>query len=378
MSSSAATARCPWADKPVVQVDPDDPGASVASPSRDGRPSRCGGRRRRQMLPLAARLAAELGLAHNPVEAIVAAADKAMQRRLWAEPASLSPPFRSSPPMPTNALVERRPRSGLSLRRETGSLSASRGVLRADDEAERARRGDGDPRHPGRNRPAATRADPARRIRARMGTEHRRPAHRRRPGGHRDLRQARHAGRPDLRGDLARHTVPPARRRCLPRRRALRNAPRRRWGCVTARSTPSCASTARAGEARPVMLELAARSIGGLCSRSLRFLGGMSLEMMILLNAWAADVSPPAARRRRCPHAAGGTRRRAGKRRRPGRGPGCSRESPVSRSRFRGADGAAPAMGRSLSRLPLRRGPRHGDVEAALRGAQRKLRAIIC
>jgi biotin carboxylase len=51
----------------------------------------------------------------------------------------------------------------------------------------------------------------------------------------------------------------------------------------------------RAGQARPVMLEVAARSIGGLCSRSLRFLDGMSLEMMILLNALGATVSasPP-------------------------------------------------------------------------------------
>jgi len=33
----------------------------------------------------------------------------------------------------------------------------------------------------------------------------------------------------------------------------------------------------RTDEPRPVMLELAARSIGGICSRALRFLDGMSL-----------------------------------------------------------------------------------------------------
>jgi hypothetical protein len=38
------------------------------------------------------------------------------------------------------------------------------------------------------------------------------------------------------------------------------------------------------------MLELAARSIGGLCSRSLRFLEGTSLEMLILLNALGVTV----------------------------------------------------------------------------------------
>jgi biotin carboxylase len=51
----------------------------------------------------------------------------------------------------------------------------------------------------------------------------------------------------------------------------------------------------RAGTPRPVMLELAARSIGGLCSRSLRFLDGVSLEMMILMNALGVgiDLAPP-------------------------------------------------------------------------------------
>jgi biotin carboxylase len=51
----------------------------------------------------------------------------------------------------------------------------------------------------------------------------------------------------------------------------------------------------RAGTPRPVMLELAARSIGGLCSRSLRFLDGVSLEMMILMNALGIgiDFAPP-------------------------------------------------------------------------------------
>jgi hypothetical protein len=41
----------------------------------------------------------------------------------------------------------------------------------------------------------------------------------------------------------------------------------------------------RMGEAQPIVLELAARSIGGLCSRSLRFGLGMSLEEVILRHA---------------------------------------------------------------------------------------------
>jgi biotin carboxylase len=48
----------------------------------------------------------------------------------------------------------------------------------------------------------------------------------------------------------------------------------------------------RSGQIRPVMLELAARSIGGLCSRALRFPGGQSLEEMVLANALGLRTSP--------------------------------------------------------------------------------------
>jgi hypothetical protein len=41
----------------------------------------------------------------------------------------------------------------------------------------------------------------------------------------------------------------------------------------------------------PTMLELAARSIGGLCSRALRFLDGASLEQLVLANALDRDVT---------------------------------------------------------------------------------------
>jgi hypothetical protein len=40
------------------------------------------------------------------------------------------------------------------------------------------------------------------------------------------------------------------------------------------------------------MLELAARSIGGLCSRALRFLDGVSLEQLVLANALGRRVTP--------------------------------------------------------------------------------------
>jgi hypothetical protein len=46
----------------------------------------------------------------------------------------------------------------------------------------------------------------------------------------------------------------------------------------------------RDGQGDPMMLELAARSIGGLCARSLRFGLGVSLEEVILGQALDLDV----------------------------------------------------------------------------------------
>ncbi len=43
------------------------------------------------------------------------------------------------------------------------------------------------------------------------------------------------------------------------------------------------------------MLELAARCIGGLCSRALRFPGGKTLEELVLASALGAASSPGAA-----------------------------------------------------------------------------------
>jgi biotin carboxylase len=57
----------------------------------------------------------------------------------------------------------------------------------------------------------------------------------------------------------------------------------------------------RLGEGGPSLIELAARSIGGLCSRTLKFGAGLSLEELILRHALKLDREPPA----RDPRAAG-------------------------------------------------------------------------
>jgi hypothetical protein len=46
----------------------------------------------------------------------------------------------------------------------------------------------------------------------------------------------------------------------------------------------------RVDERGPWVIELAARSIGGLCSRTLRFGAGISLEELILMHAVGRDV----------------------------------------------------------------------------------------
>ncbi len=103
----------------------------------------------------------------------------------------------------------RRPRAGLPVRGEASVAERQPGR----DPRRRRRRGPrrraGDPGHSRRSRKGGPRADRDRGVRAGLGTEHRRTAHRRRARCHGDLRQARHAGWTDLRGDDARHAVPP-------------------------------------------------------------------------------------------------------------------------------------------------------------------------
>jgi biotin carboxylase len=48
----------------------------------------------------------------------------------------------------------------------------------------------------------------------------------------------------------------------------------------------------RVGSAGPWILEVAARSIGGLCSRVLRFGTGMSLEELVIRHAFGMDIGP--------------------------------------------------------------------------------------
>ena len=101
-------------------------------------------------------------------------------------------------------------------------------------------------------------------------------------GGAGGVRQARSPGRPLLRRDHLRHAVTPA--AGDPRRdRVHRGSGRRRHSGL--REGPVHAELRIGPGGTLTILELAARSIGGLCARALRFGAGVSLEEVIIRHA---------------------------------------------------------------------------------------------
>jgi hypothetical protein len=135
---------------------------------------------------------------------------------------------------------------------------------------------------------------------------------------------------------------------------------------------------ARGSGQRPTMLELAARSIGGLCSRALRFLGGMSLEEMVLANALGRRVAPHrlagAAGVLMLPVERAGVLRAVDGRTQATATPGItglSITTPVGQTVH-----PLPEGDRYLGFL-FAEGGTHQEVEEALRTARRRLRVVI-
>jgi biotin carboxylase len=238
------------------------------------------------MLPLASRLGDALGLAGNTPDAVAAAADKSRQRRLWADAGVSQPRFQIA----SGGAVA--PRLGFPCVAKPVSLSASRGVLRADDEA------------------ALTAAmSEIRAILAASGRTDDEPIliEEYVPGWELSIDGLLTDGllavtaifdKPDTPdGPTFEETllVTPSRLPAptLAAATALAERAARALGLRHGPIHAELRIDERSGA--PVMLELAARSIGGLCSRSLSFLDGVSLEMMILMNALGADVAvgPP-------------------------------------------------------------------------------------
>jgi biotin carboxylase len=281
----------PLGGHPVVRVNPNDPERSVARLVAESGPVDAVVAADTPMLVLAAAAAARLGLPHNRVEAVRAAADKATQRRMWAAAGVAQPAFRIVPAGASeDALQDAAARVGYPCVVKAVSLSGSQGVLRADD--------------------GAAAADAARRIRqilrvAGRPTDEPLLVEAYIPGWELSVNGLLTRGeltvtavfdKPDTpQGPTFEETVllTPSR---LPQPilcEALRAA-ERAAGALGLRYGPIHAElrldTRHRGR-RPTMLELAARSIGGLCSRALCFLDGASLEQLVLANALDRHVT---------------------------------------------------------------------------------------
>jgi biotin carboxylase len=280
----------PLGGHPVVRVNPNDPERSVARLVAESGPVDAVVAADTPMLVLAATVAARLGLPHNRVEAVRAAADKATQRRRWAAAGVAQPAFRIVPAGASEGALEAAARVGYPCVIKAVSLSGSQGVLRADD--------------------GAAAADAARRIRqilrvAGQPTDEPLLVEAYIPGWELSVDGLLTGGKltitavfdkPDTpQGPTFEETVllTPSR---LPQPilcEALRTA-ERAAGALGLRYGPIHAELrldTRHGGRRPTMLELAARSIGGLCSRALCFLDGASLEQLVLANALDRHVT---------------------------------------------------------------------------------------
>jgi biotin carboxylase len=245
------------------------------------------------MLALAATVAARAGLPHSPIEAVMAAADKAAQRCRWATAGVPQPPFQIVPASAgDDAMARAATDAGFPCVVKAVSLSGSQGVLRADDEA------------------GAIAA--AARIRSVLSLAGR-PADEPLiveeyiPGPEVSVDGLLTNGslvvtavfdKPDTpAGPTFEETllVTPSR---LPEQvlaTALATAGRaaRALGLWHGPIHAELRIDTRQGRQAPAMLELAARSIGGLCARALRFPGGVSLEELVLANALGHRPTPP-------------------------------------------------------------------------------------
>ena len=290
----------PLGGLPVVRAHHGDPQRSASRLIAEAGPVEAVVAADTPMLILAAAVAARLGLAHNPVEAVIAATDKTQQRRRWADAAIAQPAFRIVPAAASGeSLRHAAAQVGYPCVVKAVSLSASQGILRADGPAA-----------------AVAAAGRIRQILAAVGRPGSEPLliEEYVPGWELSIDGLLHGG------DLTVTAVfdKPGTPQGPTFEETMLITPSRLPGDVLSAAARTAADAARAlglqygpihaelriddrrGQARPVMLELAARSIGGLCSRVLRFGGGQSLEELVLASALGRRVSP-----RRLPRTSG-------------------------------------------------------------------------
>ena len=221
---------------------------------------------------IAAKAAARLGLPHNPLDAVAATRDKAAMRRAFAVAGVPQPRFEVIDGEPTASV-------GFPCVIKPVSLAASRGVIRADDPA------------------AATAA--AARVRAMVDgpllvEEYV-------PGVEVAVEGLLCAGRlevlavfdkPDpLEGPYFEETIYVTPSRLAPELLATIERVTADAAVALGLVEGPVHAELRGDGDRVVVLELAARSIGGLCSRALRFGAGISLEEVVLRHAFGLPLA---------------------------------------------------------------------------------------
>ena len=280
----------PLGGRPVVPVSPGDPERSADQIIASTGPVAAGVAADTPMLIPAAVIAGRMGLPHNPVDAVSAACDKAAQRRRWAAAQVAQPTFRVVPAAaPEDALRQAAAEVGGPCVVKATSLSASQGVLRADDPAV-----------------AVAAARRVREVLAMAGRPGPEPllVEEYVPGPELSIDGLLTAGALTVTAVFDKPWTPEG----PTFEETLLITPSRLAEPVLAAAIDAAGQAARAlglthgpihaelridergGQARPVMLELAARCIGGLCSRALRFPGGTSLEEMVLAHALGRPV----------------------------------------------------------------------------------------
>ena len=154
-----ATARCLSA---AARSSLSTPATRTRAPSRSPRPQRTGGRRRRRGRADAAASRhgrRALGLPHNPVEAVLAAADKARQRQRWAAAGVAQPRFEIVPaPAAEDAIRPGGRGDGIPVRGQGGLAQRQPGRAARRRPRPGRRAAGADPAGPGRRGPA--RAEP--------------------------------------------------------------------------------------------------------------------------------------------------------------------------------------------------------------------------
>jgi biotin carboxylase len=232
-----------------------------------------------QGLVVAAAAAARLGFAHNPIDAVAATRDKAALRARLAAGAVAQPEYRVVPP--SQSVAAAAAQIGYPCVVKPVSRSGSQGVIRADDEVEAEAAAE-------RARAIVGPVEPLLVEAFVPGTEVAVEALL--VGG--ALQVLAVFDKPDpLDGPFFEETiyVTPS-RQSGPVQASIAGTVAAAVAALGLREGPVHAELRVGRDGRPVVIEVAARSIGGLCARALRFGAGVSLEEVIVRHAVGAGL----------------------------------------------------------------------------------------